>query len=98
MGIKFTSSISGFRPPELALLRIHDRVESGGHDVPERDVRRRFDRTLRNLFTLYRPLCDSVHFFDNASDVPRLIFKEEAGNVSVLDAPVYEHLLRCYQP
>ena len=26
---------------ELALLRIRDRVESGGHDVPERDVRRR---------------------------------------------------------
>src|SRR2546422_7682257 len=31
---------------ELALLRIHDRVESGGHNVPERDVRRRFGRTL----------------------------------------------------
>jgi predicted ABC-type ATPase len=30
--------------PELALLRIRDRVEAGGHNVPERDVRRRFGR------------------------------------------------------
>ena len=35
---------------ELALLRIRDRVESGGHNVPERDVRRRFSRSLGNLF------------------------------------------------
>src|SRR5208282_4953038 len=37
---------------ELALLRIHDRVESGGHDMPERDVRRRFNHSLKNLFAL----------------------------------------------
>src|SRR5690349_19862316 len=41
--------------PELALLRVRYRVESGGHNVPERDVRRRFTRTIGNLFTLYRP-------------------------------------------
>jgi len=34
--------------PELALLRIRYRVESGGHNVPEPDVRRRFARTLDN--------------------------------------------------
>jgi hypothetical protein len=60
--------------PSLALLRIRDRVESGGHNVPERDVRRRFGRTLRNLFTLYRPLLDTLHFFDNATETPRLIW------------------------
>ncbi|MGO8741270.1 MAG: hypothetical protein ACLQUR_02575 [Limisphaerales bacterium] len=38
---------------EPALLRIRDRVESGGHDVPERDVCRRFNRSLKNLFALY---------------------------------------------
>ena len=78
--------------PDLALLRIRDRVESGGHDVPEVDVRRRFDRTLRNLFTLYRPLCDTLHFFDNSSDVPRLVFKDEAGKTNVIDAFLYEEI------
>jgi predicted ABC-type ATPase len=78
--------------PDLALLRIRDRVETGGHRVPEPDVRRRFGRTLPNLFTLYRPLLDSLHFFDNSSDVPRLVFTEEAGRTTIIDAALYQRL------
>ncbi len=77
---------------DLALLRICDRVESGGHNVPESDVRRRFGRTLGNLFTLYRPLLDTLHFFDISSDTPRLIFKDEAGQTTISDAMLYEQL------
>jgi len=84
--------------PELALLRIRDRVESGGHNVPERDVRRRYGRTLNNLFTLYRPLLDTLHFFDNSSDTPRLIFKDEAGQTTTRDAALYERLRRRFTP
>ncbi|HWV99350.1 MAG TPA: zeta toxin family protein [Candidatus Acidoferrum sp.] len=84
--------------PELALLRIRDRVESGGHNVPERDVRRRFTRTLGNLFKLYRPLLDTLHFFDNSSNTPRLIFKEESGQTSVIDAVLYEQLRGTFAP
>ncbi len=79
---------------ELCLLRIRDRVESGGHNVPERDVRRRFGRTLKNLFSLYRPLLDTLHFLDNSSGTPRLIFKEEAKQVTINDAALYEELRR----
>ena len=77
---------------ELALLRVRYRVEAGGHNVPERDLRRRFGRTLRNLFTLYRPLLDSLHLYDNSSAAPRLIFKDEAGRVTINDAALYERL------
>ncbi len=79
--------------PELALLRIQDRVRSGGHNVPERDVRRRFARTLGNLFALYRPLLDALRFFDNSSDEPRLIFRDEAGKIVVFDSAFYENFL-----
>jgi predicted ABC-type ATPase len=78
--------------PELALLRIRDRVESGGHNVPERDVRRRFGRTLGNLFRLYRPLLDTLHFFDNSSNTPRLIFKDDAGKITINDDALYQRL------
>ena len=78
--------------PELALLRIRYRVETGGHNVPERDVRRRFGRSLRNLFTLYRPLLHTLHFFDNSSDTPRLIFKDETGRTTVNDTALYQQL------
>ena len=84
--------------PELALLRIRDRVENGGHNVPERDVRRRFGRTLGNLFTLYRPLLDTLHFFDNSSDTPRLIFKDESGRTKISDAALYERLRQEFAP
>jgi predicted ABC-type ATPase len=80
--------------PELALLRIRDRVANGGHNVPEAAVRRRFRRTLSNLFALYRPLLDTLHFFDNSSDIPRLVFKDEAGDTSVLDVTLFEELQR----
>jgi predicted ABC-type ATPase len=82
--------------PDLALLRIRYRVAIGGHNVPERDVRRRFARTLDNLFTLYRPLLDTLHFFDNATRTPRLIFKEEAGKVIIENAALYELLRQEY--
>jgi predicted ABC-type ATPase len=79
--------------PELALVRIRERVVKGGHDVPARDVRRRFPRTLTNLFTLYGPLLDTLHFFDNSRAELHLIFKREAGRTTVFDAQVYEGLL-----
>ncbi len=78
--------------PELSLLRIRYRVERGGHNVPERDVRRRFSRTLGNLFRLYRPLLDTLHFFDNASDTPRLVFSDRSDKTTVNDAALYEQL------
>jgi predicted ABC-type ATPase len=84
--------------PDLALLRIRDRVESGGHNVPEQDVRRRFGRTLGNLLTLYRPLLDTLHFFDNSSETPRLIFKEESGQAAISDAALYAELRRQFEP
>lgn len=84
--------------PELALLRIRDRVENGGHNVPEQAVRRRFGRTLRNLFALYRPFLDTLHFFDNSSDTPRLIFQDEAGRTTINDAALYRRLRKEFAP
>ena len=43
---------------ELALLRIRERVSRGGHDVPEVAVRRRFLRSVRNLFVHYKDLAE----------------------------------------
>lgn len=35
---------------QLAVARIKDRVTAGGHNVPSQDVKRRFSRSLSNLF------------------------------------------------
>lgn len=55
---------------ELALERVRTRVFSGGHDIPERTVRRRHERGLRNLFALYLPIANSWRVFDASPTIP----------------------------
>lgn len=71
--------------PDLALARIKDRVADGGHDVPEADVKRRFYRGIKNLFTIYRPLLNLWILFDNSREIPKLIAKEINGQLEVKD-------------
>src|SRR5579863_1404774 len=40
---------------DLALRRIEVRVRQGGHDVPKRDVLRRFNRGWENFVRIYQP-------------------------------------------
>ncbi len=59
---------------DLAVRRVAERVQAGGHDVPEAVVRRRFAAGLRNLFAIYQPLFDTWQVFDNSSLAgPRLL-------------------------
>ena len=53
---------------DLACERVARRRLRGGHGVPEAVVRRRYERSLRNFFELYRPLAAEWSFFDNSSD------------------------------
>ena len=50
--------------PELALLRIANRVARGGHGIPEADARRRFRRSLINLPRVIR-LSNATVLYDN---------------------------------
>jgi predicted ABC-type ATPase len=59
--------------PGIGLNRIAARVQQGGHDVPKRDVARRFQRSWENFQAIYRPLADSWWIYDNSGDRPRLV-------------------------
>jgi predicted ABC-type ATPase len=59
--------------PTLGLRRIAARVKQGGHDIPRKDVLRRFDRSWKNFVNLYRPNSDSWSVYDNSGDTPKLI-------------------------
>ena len=77
---------------EVALARIADRVRRGGHDIPEKVVRRRFRKGLQNLFTRYRPVLDSWMLFDNSGTVPQLIAREELGEIRVFDQALFARI------
>lgn len=51
----------------LAVNRVALRVKLGGHNIPQADVERRFQRSLHNLYELYLPLADRWTVLDNAS-------------------------------
>ncbi len=53
--------------PELAVERVALRVRQGGHNIPKNDVMRRFERSLLNFHTLYRPLVDRWEVLDNSN-------------------------------
>lgn len=44
---------------DVCVARVAERVRAGGHDVPETDIRRRFGRSIRNFWRIYRDLADN---------------------------------------
>jgi predicted ABC-type ATPase len=81
---------------DLALSRIKYRVSEGGHDVPEADVRRRFDRSIKNFLDLYRPLGDSWLLFDNSLGTPAAIALEEQGRLRIMKPDTYKAFVAQY--
>lgn len=80
--------------PGMAVSRVAQRVRSGGHHVPEADIRQRYTRSIRNFFTLYRPLADRWNVYDNSvPGTTRLIAccSQEVGE-TIFDAAAWEAL------
>ncbi len=59
--------------PELAIARVKQRVQAGGHPIPEPVIHRRFYAGLNNLEKLYKPVVNEWALYDNSSSVPQLL-------------------------
>ena len=53
---------------DACVRRVGERVQKGGHAVPEPDIRRRFSRSIGNFWTLYRPLADNWTLLYNSGE------------------------------
>lgn len=71
---------------DFAVARVADRVRSGGHNVPEETIRRRYLSGLRNFFSLYLPLASAWRLYDSSNLVPGLI----AGGLERQPPKVYD--------
>lgn len=78
--------------PELAVARVEHRVRMGGHDVPEDIVRRRFHRSLKNLFELYLPIADRWRVFDNSTGTKPTKVAEQGKALRVFARTKWQHL------
>lgn len=95
-GYRFHLIFLSLPSPELAIARVRERVQRGGHHVPEEVVRRRYAGGLRNFFTLYRPIADSWQLYDNTDrQHRRLVAEREVGDQieTIHDQASWNHLL-----
>ena len=81
---------------DLALSRVKERVSSGGHDVPEPIIRRRFDRSMRNFLLQYRSLAKVWTILDNSGEIPNVIAFERDGTIGIMDKSAYSALVKRY--
>ena len=56
-----------------AVARVAQRVQQGGHNIPEQVIRRRFKAGLANFHSYYAPLVDAWVLYDNSGRIPQLI-------------------------
>jgi predicted ABC-type ATPase len=71
--------------PDLAVARVRSRVKTGGHDVPEDVIRRRFWRSLINFEIVYRPLSPSWRLYDGSITGRRPLIAHGNGEDAVVD-------------
>lgn len=72
---------------KMALKRVKRRVKSGGHNIPENVVKRRYNTGLSNLFEYYLSACDEIFIFDNNlpnTNKTKLIAKKTLKNEIVI--------------
>lgn len=79
---------------ELCIKRIEARVAKGGHFVLTEDVRRRFPRSNRNFWHIYRKLADDWFLFFNAGDSYEQIANGDENGVIIYDEERYERWLK----
>ena len=60
--------------PDINVARVNMREMQGGHGVPEKKVRLRYDRALKLIPQLVK-VCDVMHIYDNTQE-PFRIFKK----------------------
>ena len=80
---------AGLASPELHIARVKSRVKKGGHDIPEADIRRRYDHSRLNLIDLL-PHLAALRVYDNSTEAdpatgkqpePVLVLHMERGEI-----------------
>jgi len=73
--------------------RVRERVEHGGHNIPDDAIFRRYPRIMNNLVNIYIPLCDKVICYDNSGPEPVLIYKQDGSGSHILNQNICEKIL-----
>lgn len=81
---------------ELSIARVAERVRSGGHNIPEDVIRRRYKMGLKNFFELYRPIADEWTIYMNTTyrKPLRIAAGIRTESIEIYSQTVWEDILR----
>lgn len=69
--------------PTINISRIENRVEKGGHPVPQEKVLQRYTNTLTQLIPAIK-LVDKAYLFDNSTQSMHLFAKAKDGEIEIV--------------
>lgn len=75
--------------PELAIERVRARVASGGHNIPDEVVRRRYTAGLHYFFNVYRQMADRWILADNSKIPFKVVAEGQKDLLTIKDEETY---------
>ncbi len=93
LGYSITIIYLWLESPDLAIKRIRSRVQSGGHNISDETVLRRYSTGLQYFFDTYMHLADRWVLADN-TQTPFSVVAEGSKDMEIIrNKPKYEHIL-----
>ena len=78
---------------DININRIKRRVMEGGHHVPDKDVKRRYNRGLQNLVHLYWNICDTIAVYDiSRGGMQDIAFKTRSGKTCPMNLDLWKRI------
>ena len=74
---------------DLAIKRVKKRVESGGHNIPEEVIRRRYIMGVKYFFEIYAPIVDRWVLADNSKSPFAVVAEGTQNNIQIKDEDKY---------
>jgi predicted ABC-type ATPase len=79
---------------ELAITRVALRVASGGHDIPEDVIRRRYERGRKNFVELYSKLADCWQVYDNSIHNQLIAFSNNNNQtITIINSDIWNQII-----
>ena len=79
---------------ELAITRVALRVASGGHNIPEEVIRRRYTRGRKNFLKLYSKLADRWQVYDNSGKNKLIAFSNNHNQtVTIIQTDIWHQII-----
>ena len=98
MGYEVTVLYFWLSSPEMAIQRVHDRVLTGGHNIPDPVVRRRYVMGLQYFFESYIPVIDNWILADNSKPPFTIVAEGSKDLIYIKDSEKYQLIWNIAHP